>query len=160
MIVLLLEEKMEDSSQTILRFRTFVTWLSLNSVDSDTKEEFLQTFNFEDFTFKELSLDVRKSGLYSTGKIMERLEELYQVQSKELKEDKLELAAKSKKLEISEKSLKSMVSEVEKLKKEKIEQRTSTRNDMATVRNSVNKYYTYAWNTYVPAEIRTKYNLF
>ncbi len=41
------------------------------------KEEVLKSVNFEDFKFVELSSIVRKSGLYSSDKIMERIEVLY-----------------------------------------------------------------------------------
>ena len=91
MIILLLQEKNGDSSQTISRFRTFVTWLSVNSMDIDIKDKVLKTLNFEDFTFKEFSSDVRKSGLYSTEKIMERYEELGCKREQEILRKELEL---------------------------------------------------------------------
>ena len=142
MIVRLLEEKCGDSSKTILRFRTFVTWLSVNSMNAVVKEEVLETLNFEDFSFKDLSSDVRKSGLYSMGQIMERMEELHQVQSKEFKE------------------------EVKKLKEEKIEKEKSVRDDMMIVKKSVNRRsnlggsYDYDYWCYVPRDLKTKYNVF
>ena len=55
-------------SQTILRFQTFAKWLSRNSMDDAVQSEVLDYFNFEDFTFKELTKDVRKSGLYDVDK--------------------------------------------------------------------------------------------
>ena len=79
MIRRLLLEKSEEKSQTILRFKTFVKWLSVNSMDDGAKSEVLELFNFDDFTFKELTSDVRKSGLYDVDKIMRRMEELYNV---------------------------------------------------------------------------------
>ena len=82
MISLLLAEK--NRSKTIFRFKTLVTWLSVNSMNTDSVDEVLQMFDFVDFTFKELSSDVRKSGLYPTDQIMERMDEIFQGKVKEL----------------------------------------------------------------------------
>jgi len=83
----------KEGSETILRFNLFVTWLSVNSMDSYNKDDVLKMFNFEDFTFKELSSDVRKSGLYSTDNIMERMEQLFQSNVEDLRERDIELEA-------------------------------------------------------------------
>ena len=64
---------------------TLVTWLSVNSVDAEVKEEFLQTLDFDHFTSKELASDVRKSGLYAADKIIERMEHLFELKNKEFK---------------------------------------------------------------------------
>ena len=88
MIIRLLEETREGNGQSILKFKTFVTWLSVNSMDADIKAQVLETINFEDFTIKELSSDIRKSGLYLTDKIMERMEELHDAKNEELERNK------------------------------------------------------------------------
>ena len=62
---------------------TLVTWLSVNSVDDEVKEEFLQTLDFDHFTSKELASDVRQSGLYAAGKIIERMENLFEMKNME-----------------------------------------------------------------------------
>jgi len=87
-----------SSPQTIHRFRTFVTWLSTNSMNTDSKDELLKMFNFEDFTFEELLSDVRKSGLYSTDQVMERMVQLFQGKVDELKNTKEELKTKDREL--------------------------------------------------------------
>lgn len=76
MILRLLEERSEQRSQTILRFKTFATWFSLNSMEDVAKV--LDLFNFEDFTIQELNSDVRKSGLYPVERIMDRMVQLYE----------------------------------------------------------------------------------
>ena len=63
---------------------TLVTWLSVNPVDAEVKEEFLQTLDFDHFTSKELASDVRKSGLYAADKIFERIEHLSEMKNQEL----------------------------------------------------------------------------
>ena len=82
MILGLLQEKSEERSQTILRFKTFALWLSANSMDDAAKSEVLRLFNFDDFTFKELTSDVQMSGLYPVDKIMARMEKLYEAKNK------------------------------------------------------------------------------
>ena len=78
MLVRLLQEKIEDRSQTIFRFKTFTLWLSVNSMVDAAKSEVLKLFNFEDFTFKELNSEVKISGFYPVDKIMDRMEQLYE----------------------------------------------------------------------------------
>ena len=58
-------------------------WLSVNSVEAEVKEEFLQTLDFDHFTIKELASDVRKSELYSADKIIERMENLFEMKNME-----------------------------------------------------------------------------
>ena len=53
-------------------------------MDAEVKEEFLQTLDFDHFTSKELASDVRKSGLYQTDKIFERIEHLSEMKNQEL----------------------------------------------------------------------------
>ena len=55
MIVRLLEEKKEESSKTVFRFRTFVKWLSVNAMEADMKEEVLKLLDFNHFTTRELA---------------------------------------------------------------------------------------------------------
>ena len=54
------------------------------------KEEVLETLDFDHFTTKQLASDVRKSGLYHSDKIIERMEQLFENWSKELKKKKEE----------------------------------------------------------------------
>ena len=95
MIVRLLAEKKEVETQTILRLKTFVTWLSVNSTEEKMDEErkrqritleekVLESLDFEHFTHKELASDVKNSGLYHTDKIMERMELLFETQEIDL----------------------------------------------------------------------------
>ena len=51
------------------------------------KEEVLETLDFDHFTTKQLASEVRKSGLYQADKIIERMEQLF-----EMKEEKEEQA--------------------------------------------------------------------
>ena len=53
-ILRLLQEKKGDRRFTIHRFRTFLNWLSVNSMDTDTREKVLQTVDFTQFTSREL----------------------------------------------------------------------------------------------------------
>jgi len=64
MIIRLLEEKSQCRCFTILRFRTLVTWLSVNSMSDERKAEVLQTLDFNNFTTRQLASKVRQSGLY------------------------------------------------------------------------------------------------
>ena len=85
------------SSETIMRFRTLVTWLSFNSMSEETKEEALKLFDFNQFTVRELASDVKESGLYQKDKIIARMEEII----KEEREEH-ETIAKAKDKEIAE----------------------------------------------------------
>ena len=76
MVRLLQESKSRSSSAIIWRFQTFVTWLSANSMNADKKDEILETFDFKLFTVRELASVVRTSGLYSSDKIIARMEEI------------------------------------------------------------------------------------
>ena len=101
MLARLLEEKRKVKGQTIVRFRTLVTWLSFN-VEADMKENLLELINLDHFTVEELASDVRKSGLYDKDRIIERMEKLYRTEmearekkhKKELKTMEQELAAR------------------------------------------------------------------
>ena len=95
MVIWLLEEKTEVETQTIHRLRTFVTWLSDNSIDDEKDEEIvkqrialeekvLESLDFEHFTYRELVSDVKDSGLYDTNKIMERMELLFEIKDIDL----------------------------------------------------------------------------
>ena len=88
MIARLLYEKMEVESQTIVRFRTLITWLSFN-LEAIMKEELLELFDFDHFTVEELATDVRRSGLYDKDRIIERMEQLH-------RETRTEMEAKEK----------------------------------------------------------------
>ena len=83
-IIRLLQEKQGDRSFTIQRFRTFLAWLSANSMDTETRGKVLQTVDFCQFTSGELSTVVRDSGFYKSDDIIDRMQELYVIQEKEL----------------------------------------------------------------------------
>ena len=76
MISRLMEQKKEVKDQTILRLKTFVAWLSSNTMAAERKDEVVETLDFHHFTHKELATDVRKSGLYHSDRIMERMDEI------------------------------------------------------------------------------------
>ena len=83
-IIQLLQEKKEDIRFTIHRFRTLLTWLSANSMDTEIRDAVLETVDFHHFTSKELSTVVRDSGFYSSDDIIDRMQQLYVIQEKEL----------------------------------------------------------------------------
>ena len=82
MMIRLIQENEEYyfSKNTLLRFKTFVTWLRVNAMDSDKKAEVLEMFDFELFTAEELASVVRTSGLYSSDKIIARMGEICRIQ--------------------------------------------------------------------------------
>ena len=87
MIRRLLREEMDScqtiSSQTIPRLHLLSTWLSVNSVEAEVKEELLGMLAFDHFTTKQLANEVRKSGLYQTDKIFDRIEQLLEAKDDE-----------------------------------------------------------------------------
>ena len=87
MIVMLLEEKCEDTRQTIHRLRTLVTWLSVNTMDERIREEVLKTLDLKHFTVSELASDCWYSGLYSADLIIQRMDQLYRMKEKQHAED-------------------------------------------------------------------------
>ena len=89
------EDEEEDKEQTVLRFKTYVTWLSVNSMtaDSSMKECLLYSFNFDHFTVSELATDVKNSGLYPSDKIIQRMDQLFKEQEDELEALKMENSA-------------------------------------------------------------------
>ena len=82
MITRLLQEEKEVKTYTISKLKTFVTWLSVNSMNDQKKNEILQSFDFEHFTHRELASDVRKSGLYDIDKIMGRMQHLFETKDR------------------------------------------------------------------------------
>ena len=166
MLVRLLEEKREVKGQTILRFRTLLTWLSVNEKDI-VSEELLEKFDFDDFTTAELATDVRKSGLYETDRIIERMEELYQTQFRENRKQVVELAAGSwqlaSKITELENSLETKDAEIRQHEK-KI---TEYKEDISIIKGATDKRYkcmSYGrcyteynvWSEKVPSTIRFK----
>jgi len=121
MIVRLLQEKGEERSQTFLRLNILTTWLSVNSMDAQVKEEVLGTLDFDHFTSKELASEVRKSGLYHCDKIIERMEQLFENKNSEFENMKTENDHLKK--------------EKDQVKKENDQLRT----DMKTVKTKVNR---------------------
>ena len=116
---------------------TLVTWLSVNSVDDEVKEEFLQTLDFDHFTSKELASDVRQSGLYAAGKIIERMENLFEMKNMEFET----LSAKEN---------------------ETRKERDQLKKDMNTVKSNLNRRiyissdYYYLWDEYVDDGVRSR----
>ena len=55
----------------------FMHWLSENDITEEQKTEIVESFDFEDFSLKELLTSVRDSGLYSVKKIDERVLNLF-----------------------------------------------------------------------------------
>ena len=123
MIVTLLEEKKEDKAQTIFRFKTFSSWLSANSMEDEVKHHTLQSLDFSHFTSKELATEVRKSGLYSTDQIIERMQLLYEAKEEDLEERRIE-CEQLKKAKISQDgSFRAKVLENDQMKKDLEERR-------------------------------------
>ena len=89
-IIRLLKEKSEDTTKTFHRFKILSIWLERNSMDTDMTDEVLRLFDFDHFTIEELVSDVRKSGLYDTNMIFERIEKIYKDKEKK-SEDRKEL---------------------------------------------------------------------
>ena len=116
---------------------TLVTWLSVNSVDDEVKEEFLQTLDFDHFTSKELASDVRQSGLYAAGKIIERMENLFEMKNMEFET----LSAKEN---------------------ETRKERDQLKKDMNTVKSNLDRRiyissdYYYLWDEYVDDGVRSR----
>ena len=76
MISRLMEQKKEVKDQTILRLKTFVAWLSSNTMAAERKDEVVKTLDFHHFTRRELARDVSKSGLYHSDRIMKRMDDI------------------------------------------------------------------------------------
>ena len=76
---------------TIRRFETFKVWLSGNKVTKEDENEILVSFDFEDFTVKELMTSVRDSGLYAGTKIDKRVLELVKTKDHLLKRKDLKI---------------------------------------------------------------------
>ena len=161
MIIRLLEEQKEVETQTILRLKTFVTWLSVNSMEDEMEEEVLEMFDFEHFTHRELATDVKNSGLYDIDMIMERMDLLFQIKDVDLQtlrreimdtEDILEqkeleidamIEAKQKRDELHERELENLRKLKEKemsdrlsVKDEKIKQMTADMQQLRQIRNT------------------------
>merc|ERR1711936_1270250 len=100
MVLRLLQEKEDDQSQTIHRFRTLMAWLSGNSTNAQMVDEALTMFDFDHFTVNELASDVRDSGLYWNSQIIGRMKELFEVKNYEV--ETLKVVLKSKEVEIED----------------------------------------------------------
>ena len=53
-------------------------WISENDIKEEQKTDIVESFDFEDFSVKELLTSVRDSGLYSVQKIDERVLNLFE----------------------------------------------------------------------------------
>ena len=152
LIIRLLQEKENEPSQTIHRFRALNTWLSLNSTDGGMTELCLQMFDLEHFTAAELASDVRKSGLYWSSQIMDRMAEICQEKDNQLenlreeKDNELENLREEKDYQL------------ETLRREKDkalrEQEIEMVKDLENVRDCVNNW------CFVPDRIVEKYGVY
>ena len=105
------------------------------------KKEVLKSLDFNHFTSKELASDVKISGLYSKDRIIERMQELYEKNDREVKEERNLLEQKHvDALKVIEKEI---------------------REDMKAVRDSVVQrvYNGERYWGYVPSNIRQKYQV-
>jgi len=154
MLFRLLEERTEIRDQTIVRFRALVTWLSFN-LEAIMKADLLKMFDFDHFTTEELATDVRKSGLYEKDRIIERMGELYQIQSRD---NKTEMEAREEKyeteMEAREKKYETELAGQDKKMRE-------YREDIKTIKMKTNRMvsstFSNAWRDYVPGSIKNKY---
>ena len=83
-IIRLIKHKTSSSSLTIFRFKTFLTWLSANSMKAEKKKEVLEMFDFDHFSVGDLASDVKDSSLYPTDKIIQRMEKLFEEKEESL----------------------------------------------------------------------------
>ena len=84
MLIRLIREKTNSSCLTIFRFKTFLTWLTANSMEAERKREVVEMFDFTHFSVGDLASDVRKSSLYPTDKIIRRMEKLFEEKEESL----------------------------------------------------------------------------
>ena len=91
---------------TKLKFDTFTTWLSKNEVTEEQEDEIRESFDFEDFTVKELMTSVRYSGLYTDSKIDERVLDLFKRQKKRVEHQRKLLKENDKSIKEKDKSIK------------------------------------------------------
>ena len=56
----------------------FMCWISENDIQEEQETDIVESFDFEDFSVKELLTSVRDSGLYSVQKIDERVLNLFE----------------------------------------------------------------------------------
>ena len=71
------------------------------------KEEVLETLDFDHFTTKQLASDVRKSGLYHSDKIIERMEQLFEEKEKKMRTENDQLKKEKDQLRTDMKAVKS-----------------------------------------------------
>ena len=84
LVMRLLQEKEKEPSQTIHRFRVLKTWLAVNSADGAMIDKAHQMFDLDHFTAAELATDVKRSGLFWSSQIIDRLAEICQEKDDEL----------------------------------------------------------------------------
>merc|ERR1712192_7905 len=82
MRVVFLDAEEKARQRTVFRFKIFVKWLSTNPMAADEKAKTLELFDFDHFTIKDLASTVRKSGLYPSDKIIERMEQISEVKQR------------------------------------------------------------------------------
>ena len=70
------------------------------------KEEVLETLDFDHFTTKQLASDVRKSGLYHSDKIIERMEQLFEEKEKKMRTESDQLKKEKDQLRTDMKAVK------------------------------------------------------
>ena len=171
MISRLLEEQKEEETQTIHRLETFLTWLSVNSMEEEKKDEVLQTLDFEHFTQKELTSVVRKSGLYDIDMIMERIDELFENNVNKFEAKKWELETINGLLKTKEGIIAAKEQEKAaclRLKDEEINQNNQKINqmtaDMKTVKSCFKNQYDNVgyratmWDKFASGDIKARYS--
>ena len=163
MIVTLLEEKKEDKAQTFFRFKIFSSWLSANSMEEEVKHETLQSLDFSHFTSKELATEVRKSGLYSTDQVVERMQLLYEVKAEDLEERRIECEQLQKEKIFQDgcfrANLEARRIENDQLKKEKISQEEKNdqmKRDIKRIKNYMCIHHG-SWSDCFPPDLLAKY---
>ena len=110
------EKKEKERQQTVFRFKIFLKWLSTNSIAPEKKAKAIEMFDFDHFSAKDLASTVRKSGLYSGDKIIERMGQLSDEKQRGLEymKEQLDDLEQEKKESLSVKD-----KEMNKLRKEK-----------------------------------------
>ena len=107
MMIRLIKERRKYPSVTIFRFKTFITWLSANSLETEEKETILEMIDFSHFSVKDLASDVKNSSLYSDDKIIKRMEKLFKEKEnalmlKDFEVSRLEVSMKEADKELEE----------------------------------------------------------
>ena len=115
-LIRLIQQKTKFARLTTARFKTFLTWLSVNSMEADRKAEILEMFDFNHFSVQDLASDVRNSCLYPCDKIIKRMEKLFKEQQERLILNGWRMNYLEKKSEEKDEILEEKETELEQLK--------------------------------------------